>query len=350
MRVSQGLSTPVSGRILFTPQELKPGRTVLVRLGIVLAIFFAVFLIFWVDRAGLQDQLDGEVSFADVVYFSMITITTVGYGDIVPVTPRARLIDALVLTPIRFFIWFLFLGTAYQLTVRRYMEEYRMATLKAQLRDHVIVCGLGHTGLSAMKELLAKGQDPKQILVIEPSEERVRRAIEHEVVAFRGDATQEDVLKEAVLEKAKAVIVSAGRDDTNALILLTARHLNHHVRIIVSSKEEENIKLFRQGGASSIISPASFGGYLVAAAVDQAHSVDYFEDLLTSGGRVNLVQRPVKPEEVGKTASDLLPEVLMRVYREGKILSFWDFLNNKEKLKSNDTLLLIQQAIEKTKT
>jgi voltage-gated potassium channel len=223
-----------------------------------------------------------------------------------------------------------------------------MATLKAQLRDHVIVCGLGHTGLSAVKELLAKGHDPKQILAIEPSEERVRRAIEHEVVAFRGDATQEDVLKEAALEKAKAVIVSAGRDDTNALILLTARHLNHHVRIIVSSKEEENIKLFRQGGASSIISPASFGGYLVAAAVDHAHSVDYFEDLLTSGGRVNLVQRPVRPEEVGKTAADLLPEVLMRVYREGKILSFWDFLNNKEKLKSNDTLLLIQQAIEKT--
>ena len=119
------------------------------------------------------------------------------------------------------------------------------------------------------------------------------------------------------------------------------------MRIIVSSKEEEKIKLFRQGGASSIISPASFGGYLVAAAVDQTHSVDYFEDLLKSGGRVNLVQRPVRAEEVGKTASDLLPEVLMRVYREGKILSYWDFMNNKEKLKPNDTLLLIQQATEK---
>ncbi len=89
----------------FTPEELKPGRILVYRLALVLAIFCTVFLVLWLDRAGLHDQVDGEMSFADVVYFSMITITTVGYGDIVPVTPRARLIDALFLTPIRFFIW-----------------------------------------------------------------------------------------------------------------------------------------------------------------------------------------------------------------------------------------------------
>lgn len=332
-------------RVLFTPQELKPGRTVLLRLGLVLAIFSVVFMIMWLDRDGLQDQLDGEMSFTDVVYFSMITITTVGYGDIVPVTARARLIDALLLTPIRFFIWFLFLGTAYQLTVRRYMEEYRMATLKSQLTDHVIVCGLGHTGLSAVKELLARGHDAKQILVIEPDEDRVRRAIHEGLVAYCGDATQEAVLKDAVLDKAKAVIVSAGRDDTNALVLLTARHLSPSARIIVSAKEEENIKLFRQGGANAIISPASFGGYLVAAAVDQRHCIEYFEDLLTSGGRVNLVERTVQPEEVGMTAADLIPEVLLRVYREGKILSLWDF-GTTERFRENDTLLILKRGSE----
>ena len=337
-------SSRPQGRFLFTPEELKPGRTILVRLGLILVIFLAVFLIMWLDRDGMQDKLDGEISFTDIVYFSMITITTVGYGDIVPVTPRARLIDALLLTPIRFFIWFLFLGTAYQIAARRYMEDYKMITLQAQLRDHVIVCGLGHTGLSAVKEMLAKGKDPKQILVIEADENRVRRANEQGVIAFRGDASQESVLKEAILEKARAVIVSAGRDDTNALILLTARHMNPAIRLIVSAKEEENIKLFRQGGASAIISPASFGGYLVAAAVEQTHCIDYFEDLLTSGGRVNLVQRPVRPQEIGKTAADLLPEVLLRVYREGAILSFWDFQQDREHLKENDTLLLIQQV------
>ena len=330
-----------TSRFLFTPEELRPGRMLLVRLGIVLGILCVVFLVLWLDREGLQDQADGEISITDVVYFSMITITTVGYGDIVPVTPRARLIDALFLTPIRFFVWFLFLGTAYQIAVRKYMEEYRMASLQAHLNEHVIVCGFGQTGLSAVKELLAKGRDPKQILVIEPDEAGIDRAIEHGLTAFRGDASQESVLKRAMVQKAKAVIVAAGRDDTNALILLTARHLSPHTSIIVSAKEEENVKLFRQGGADTIVSPASFGGYLVAAAVNQSHLVEYYEDLLTSGGRVNLVERRVRSEEVGKTSTDLLPDVLVRIYREGAILSLWD-LQQHPTLKENDTLVLLE--------
>ncbi len=326
--------------ILFTPQELRPGRTVLLRVGLLVGILFLIFLVLLIDREGLRDNADGHVSTSDVFYFTMVTITTVGYGDIVPVTPRARLIDALFLTPARFFIWFIFLGTAYQLAVRRYVEEYRMATLQSQLADHVIVCGLGRTGLSAVKEMLAKGKDPQKILVVELSEDRVKRAIQQGVVAIRGDATKEAVLKDTVLDKAKALVASAGRDDTNALILLTARHLNPSLRIIVSANEEENVKLFRQGGANAIVAPASFGGFLVAGAVEQSHCVEYFEDLLTSGGRVNLVERVVGPEEAGKRAADLFPEVLLRVYREGTVISLWEFRED-GRLKENDTVLLL---------
>lgn len=301
---------------------------------------FLVFLVLLADRNGLRDNADGHVSTTDVLYFTMVTITTVGYGDIVPVTPRARLIDAFFLTPARFFIWFIFLGTAYQLAVRHYVEEYRMAALQSQLADHVIVCGFGRTGLAAVKEMLAKGKDPQKILVVELSEDRVKRAIQEGVVAIRGDATKEAVLKDTVLDKAKALIASAGRDDTNALILLTARHLNPSLRIIVSANEEENVKLFRQGGANAIVAPASFGGFLVAGAVDQGHWVDYFEDLLTSGGRVNLVERVVGPDEAGRRAADLFPEVLLRVYREGTVISLWEFRED-GRLMENDTILLL---------
>jgi voltage-gated potassium channel len=234
-----------SPRILFTPADLTPGRTLLFRLALVLALLSLVILILWLDRTGLRDQVDGEMSFGDVVYFSLITITTVGYGDIVPVTPRARLIDALIVTPLRVFVWLLFLGTAYQLVLRRYMEAYRMVKLQARLDEHVVVCGFGYTGLSTVKELLAKGVAPERVLVIDPQEDRVRAAVEMGVVAFQGDATQESILKDAVLDKAKALIIASGRDDTNALILLTARHLHPTLRIIVSAQEEENVKLFR---------------------------------------------------------------------------------------------------------
>jgi voltage-gated potassium channel len=332
-------------QILFTPADLLPGRTLLFRMGLVLALIAVVVGLLWFERAGLKDNLDDHLSLTDVLYFAMVTITTVGYGDIVPVTPRARLLDAVVVSPIRVIIWFLFLGTAYQLVVRQYMEGYRMAKVQATLDAHIIVCGLGYTGWSAAKELLAKGTEPRQVVAIDPNEDRVRIALELGLVAFHGDATQETMLKDAVIQRARALIISAGRDDTNALILLTARHLHPTLEIIVSAKEEENVKLFRQGGATAIVSPSTFGGYILADAVGHPHLVDYVQDLLTAGGRVNLIERKVQPHEVGRPATTLKPDILLRVYRQGAILSYWDF-HEGHTLQAGDTLVLLRPMPE----
>lgn len=306
-----------SARIFHTPADLLQGRKLLTRFIIALSLLCAITAILWLDRGGLRDQLDGEISFTDAVYFTMVTVTTVGYGDIVPVSTRARLIDALVVTPIRIAVWFLFLGTAYQLFIRRYMEDYRMAKLQATLHSHIIVCGFGHTGMSAAKELLVRGTNTTQIVVIDKQEERVRLAGTLGISAFQADATQEAILHDAVIGKAKAVIIAGGSDDSNALILLTARHLNPTVRIIVSAKEEENVKLFKQGGANAILSPATFGGYILAAAVDQGHMVHYLDDLLTARGNIALVERTVRANEVGQTQAGLKPDLLLRLYRGG---------------------------------
>lgn len=339
----QIIPQPNAGRVLHTPADLLPLRRLVARLSIVLFLLCGVIAILWFDRDGLVDHHDGDVSFSDVVYFTMITITTVGYGDITPVTPRARLIDALIVTPVRIAVWLMFLGTAYQLIIRRYMEDYRMATLKTGLQGHIIVCGFGNTGTAAVKELLAKGTVPAKILVVDHDEARARAATGYGVVALQEDCTQEATLKDAVLEKAKALIIAAGRDDASALILLTARHLNPMIRIIVSAKEEENIKLFRQGGANSIVAPATFGGYALAAAVDQSHMVQYLEDLLTTGGRVNLLERQVREDEIGKSAADLKPAIVLRVYRGTSVISMTD-VQDGAPFQQGDLLVILKPA------
>ncbi|MFM2371132.1 MAG: hypothetical protein RIS85_854, partial [Pseudomonadota bacterium] len=83
------------------------------RLGGALALVAIVVLVHWVDRTGLKDTHDGDVSFLDVVYFTMISITTTGFGDIAPVSDRARLVEAVIVTPIRLAVIFIFVGTAY---------------------------------------------------------------------------------------------------------------------------------------------------------------------------------------------------------------------------------------------
>ncbi len=215
-----------------------------------------------------------------------------------------------------------------------------MAKLQATLNRHLIVCGFGHTGLSATKELLARGVKADQIVAIDSQEERVRLAGSLGVAAFQADATQEAVLRDAVIDKAKAVIIAAGRDDSSALTLLTARHLNPTVRIIVSAKEEENVKLFKQGGADAIISPATFGGYIIAAAVDHGHMVQYLDDLLTIGGKVALVERAVRPDEIGKTPADLKPEIVLRLYRGPTMVSLLE-LEQAGRLQAGDILVLL---------
>ena len=82
------------------------------------ALIGVALAVHWFDRDGLRQSSGAPVTFADILYFTMITVTTVGYGDIVPVTQQARLFDTFVVTPIRLFVWLIFLGTAYDFLLK----------------------------------------------------------------------------------------------------------------------------------------------------------------------------------------------------------------------------------------
>jgi hypothetical protein len=93
------------------------------RLLLALALIGLALAVHWFDRDGLKDNVDGTISFIDVLYFTMITVTTVGYGDIVPVTEQARLFDTFLLTPIRLFVWLLFSGHGLSVPAARGLGE-----------------------------------------------------------------------------------------------------------------------------------------------------------------------------------------------------------------------------------
>lgn len=326
-------------RILFTRADASPERVLVSRVLIVVLLVALVVAIMWWDRAGLRDHIDGHVSFADVVYFTMVTITTVGYGDIVPVSERARLIDGLFITPVRLFIFFIFLGTAYQFVVQKLFEEYRMSRLQRRLKGHFIICGYGHTGRVAARELAAKGYPKDQIIIIDSAQHVLQEAADDGFAALRGDATREAILIKAGIHKAEAVIVTPGRDDTNILIVLTVRQLNPEVRIVSGVKEAENVKLVKQGGANVIVSPSKVGGYMLADAIDRAYTVDYLYDLMTAGGDMNLIERPARADEVGKMARAVADGLVLGVHRAGEKINFWDL--QQTPLRDGDILLVI---------
>ena len=321
----QAFDRPIGGhKQLFIGGESTVRRTLVFRAGLVFTLFALVMVVFWLDRDGLRDHHDGHVSFSDVVYFSMVTITTVGYGDIVPITPTARLIDAIFVTPIRLFIWLIFLGTAYQLVIQRLVEDIRMRVMQAKLHDHVVICGFGHAGRSAAAELVRRGTDKRNVLVIDASRAAVESAGEAGYVGLLGDATHEHVLKEARLESAAAVFVCVGRDDTSVLITLTVRHLSPDVRLVAMVQEEENEKLVRQSGADATVMPSKVGGILLADSLDTSNLAGYVLELITVGGRVTLVEREAQPEDVGRTPREIPEGLCVRVLRGNEVFGFWE--------------------------
>lgn len=294
------------------------------RVALVLALLAFAILVHWIERDGLHDELDGHVSFSDVVYFTMISITTTGYGDIVPVATHTRMFDALVVTPIRIFFVLIFIGTAYTFVLRRSWENWRMERIQRRLRGHIVVAGFGTSGSQAVDELIARGTPPGRIVVIDTDEESLERAESLGCLVLCSDATRDKTLQEVRIAEASAAIVSGGRDDTSILITLTARHLAPHLPISIAIRNEDNELLARQAGATTVINPVSFAGLLLAGSTHGAHVTDYIADLASTHGRVKLAERIVTAEECGRPLAALARGLGVRIYRDGKPYGFWE--------------------------
>jgi voltage-gated potassium channel len=296
-----------------------------IRLGAAFFLLFVVIMIHWWDREGLVDVVDGEISFLDVVYFTMISVTTTGFGDIHPVTDGARLKEAIIVTPIRFAVFFIFVGTAYNFIIKRSWEKWRMARIQERLTDHVVVLGYGVSGSQSVEELIERGTDADQIVVVDPSEERLKEAEKLGVNVMAADATRDETLKAVRIQTAKNVLVSAGRDDTSILIVLTVRHLAPKVPISVVVRADDNELLARQAGANNVINPVRFTGLLLAGSASGPHIADYLADLASVSGRVHLVERVVTEDECGCSITDLSTGGRgLRIYRNGRAIGFWE--------------------------
>jgi len=293
----------------------------------------------WLDREGLRDNADGRVSFLDIVYFTAVTVTTVGYGDIVPVTPSARMFDTFVVTPIRLFVWLIFLGSAYSFVIQHSWQRIRTRMIERALHDHYIICGFGAGGSAATEELLREGIAPAAILVIDDDADRIALAKASGVTVLKGDATHDETLEAAAVRRAKSVLVSMGRDDTAALVVLSARRLNPDVPISVSIRAAETEDLLRQAGARSVINPVSLGGHLLARSSQSAHAVDYLRDLASAEGRVVIVERPARAEDEGRSLRDIATGLGLRLVRDGETLGVFD--RDQATIRAGDTIVEI---------
>jgi voltage-gated potassium channel len=298
--------------------RLRPWTQFAIRMGIMVGMIVFIIVFLWLERDSLRDSIDGQISFSDVIYFAMISATTTGYGDIVPVTDRARLFDALIVTPIRVFFLLLLAGTAYTFIIKQTWNRWLMKLIQKNLRDHILIAGFGVSNDKALEELLKQGVSPKRIVVIDNDRAALDRASECGVAVLHGDAARDETLLAAHVDRAAALLVSTGRDDSNILVVLTARKLSAHVKISVTIRESDNEDIAKQAGADTVINPVSFSGLLLASSLQGPYRADYIADLATSAGAVELRERIVQPNEIGRTLLEICTGQPVRLIRDGK--------------------------------
>jgi len=325
-------------------------RTLLFRIVLVLILLFTAVLIIWLGRAGLKDGHDGHISFSDVIYFTAVTLTTVGYGDIAPISNSARLVDAILVTPIRIAIWLIFIGTAYEFLAHHAIENWRSTRIRKMLKNHTILCGYGRTGEVTLQELIEKGFAKDKIAVVDSREEALLAASDAGFAAFRGDPVQAKSLLQVEIARADCIIFSLARDDATALAVLTARKLAPQVRIVALVRDQDNVTLLRHAGADVVIHQGRVSGFLLADAVHSKFSVGFLTDLMTCRGRLNLIERPAAPEEIGQKLGQIAHRFFVGLERNGQRHLY--SAQPIEVIQAGDLLLMIedQKYVKKANT
>ncbi|WP_397215051.1 potassium channel family protein [Nocardioides sp. BE266] len=310
-----------------------------------ISILVGTWLLVYFDREGYRDGNDptNTLSLLDAFYYTTVTLSTTGYGDIAPVSDAARLVNALVITPARIAFLVLLIGTTLEVLASQGREMFRVARWRKNMDQHVVVVGYGTKGRSAIDTLVNNGYDRSSIVVVDPGTVALSEANRDQLVAIAGDATRRGVLRQAGVEKATHVIITTDRDDSNVLVTLTVRQLNPDAWIVAAVREQENVPLMRQSGANSVITSSDAVGRLLGLSSMSPMLGSVMEDLMTYGEGLEVAERDLLVNEVGKQPQRL-PDQVIAVVRDEKVYRYFDPVVSL--LARGDRLIVVRPAKE----
>jgi voltage-gated potassium channel len=245
----------------------------------------------------------------DAFYMAVITITTVGYFEVRPLSTAARIFNSFL---ILFGVSMLLLAvgimtqTIIELEFSRYFTRRRTKKMIEILKNHFIVCGYGRVGRGAAEELKRTGVP---FVVLERDEHKVDRAMRAGLVAALGDATLDVNLREVGIDKAKGLIATLSSDADNLFLVLSAKTLNPKLQISARVLEEEAEAKMRRAGADTVLAPYNITGSRLAQAILKPHVVQFL-DFATIGLDVGIEQ--VQVAHNSEYASKSLRELALR--------------------------------------
>jgi len=297
-------------------------------------------VIVYLGRYGYLDTAHpGQpLSVLAAVYYATVTLSTTGYGDIVPVTDTARLVNTVLITPVRVIFLILLVGTTLEVLTQRTRRNWRITRWRAKVAGQVVVVGYGSKGRAVIRALAESGVQKHAIVVVDALAESVAEANAAGLVAVGGDGTRSDVLRQAEAGSASQVVIAVNRDDTAVLVALTARQLNPSATIVAAVREEENRDLLRQSGADHVVVSSDAAGHMLAISTIRPSAAKVIADLLDHGRGLDLLERPAAVAEVGEPVR-AVDGAVIAVMRGGEVLASDD--PKVARIKEGDQLILL---------
>lgn len=246
-----------------------------------------------------------NVTWLDALYMTIVTLSSVGYGEIVDTSHSVglRAFNLLVLTfGIGLMLYVFSVATAFVVEgeLKNIFWRRKMQKLIAAFRGHIIVCGSGETGRSVVEELLKTG---RQVVVVDRDPKELEQFQKFAgVPLIEGDATDEEILEQAGLERASGVIAALPSDKDNLVVTVTVRQKYPTIRIVARNIEPKMGDKILRAGANSTVSPTFIGGMRLASEMIRPHVVTFLDLMLKERSktlRIEEIQVPYHSDWVG---------------------------------------------------
>jgi voltage-gated potassium channel len=285
------------------PQILK--RLIFIALLLIVALFIGTMGFVLIEGWPLFDSF----------YMTLMTLTTVGYGEIHPLSKQGRMFASfLMLVGVTtVFVSIAIVGeTLLRLEMADYFGRKRRDRMLRDIKGHYIVCGAGRVGRSVIQELL---RSEETIVLIDNSVERARWATDKGVITLVGDATKDEVLKQARVETAKGLVAAISSDAENVYVALSAKVFNPQLVIAARASDEQAEEKLRRAGATTVFTPYTFIGHRLAQSMLRPH-VTMFLDV-ASAFRQSDLNLEIEQLQIG-ASSPLVSNTLEQLRLSGK--------------------------------
>jgi len=247
-------------------------------------IFISIILLLSVFFIGVIGYviIEENLPILDAIYMTVITITTVGYSDSSISDDTSSRIFTMIIIIVGIGVFAYVVSSAMSFVIEGQLTDIlkvrKMDKQIDNLENHYIVCGAGDTGIHVINELLKM---KKGFVVIEQDEERINRILKsYEVLHIRGDATNDETLLRAGIERASGLITNLSGDKDNLFVVLSARELNPALRIVSKAVEEETLQKILKAGADEVIFPDAIGGLRMASVMIRPSVVSFLDVML----------------------------------------------------------------------